>query len=138
VAVGCREGEGLTRAENGRCLTDGVSFVGLVNGIQTAILPDVTSSTTTWVTGDPMFGAAIDELRLVGASQHITSLLLDNFVLTPTEPAPVSELATLTLLGLGLAGMGGRRWRQRKAQARRHRGFEQGRSDEALALYSTA
>ena len=31
------------------------------------------------------------------------------------EPAAIPEPATLTLLGLGLAGIGARRWRQRKA-----------------------
>jgi hypothetical protein len=41
---------------------------------------------------------------------------LDNIAITANEiAAPVPEPASLTLLGLGLAGIAGRRWRQRKA-----------------------
>jgi hypothetical protein len=64
--------------------------------------------------GNPLFGGAITELRLVGASQHDGILRLDNFALTPTESPTVREPASLTRLGLGLAGIGARRWRQRK------------------------
>ena len=45
-------------------------------------------------------------------TQGFRRLRLDNFVLTPTA---VPEPAALALLGLGLAGMGARRWRQRKS-----------------------
>lgn len=43
------------------------------------------------------------------------SVVLDNVSFGQTAQTAVPEPASLTLLGLGLAGMGARRWRQRKA-----------------------
>jgi hypothetical protein len=100
-------------ASFGPVLSDGVSFVGLVNGIQTEILADVISSTTDWVTGNPLFGAAITELRLVGASQHDGILRLDNFADANRVPDR-ARTCVPNAARLGLAGIGARRWRHRK------------------------
>ena len=96
----------------GQSTTDGVDFVGSVNGVQTEILANVFTGMN-YRTGNPMFGGSINELRIVGASQMDTGLMLDNFVLTPVESSAVPEPASLTLLGLGLASAGARRWRRR-------------------------
>jgi len=51
-------------------------------------------------------------------SKSEDNVVLDNVAFGQTRetgPAAVPEPASLTLLGLGLAGMGARRWRQRKA-----------------------
>jgi type VI protein secretion system component Hcp len=49
-----------------------------------------------------------------GTSENV-SFQSASTTFTPVGPAPVPEPASLTLLGLGLAGMGAKRWRQRKA-----------------------
>jgi hypothetical protein len=78
--------------------SDDVTFIGLVNGVQAQSLANLFSSTTTWATLNSVFGAPIDELRIVGSSQHTATLMLDNFVLTPSQ---VPEPSTLLLLGVG-------------------------------------
>jgi hypothetical protein len=58
-----------------------------------------------------------DELGLLSlvVTKDTTDLTLDVMARwSPSPSAPVPEPASLTLLGLGLAGMGARRWRQRK------------------------
>jgi len=84
--------------------TDGVNLIGLVNNVQTVIFNNLTSAQVGFLTLNPNFGAPIDELRIVGASQGNTSLILDNFVLN--EASAVPEPATLALLGTGLLGLG--------------------------------
>ena len=63
-------------------------------------------------------GGFEDRAVLVEYFQPLDSAAFDEFVYarwTEIGPAAVPQPATLTLLGLGLAGMGARRWRRKAA-----------------------
>ena len=84
--------------------SDGVSLIGLVNGVQTNMFANLNSSQSSFQTLNPLFLTPIDELRIVGASQHIEPLILDNFVFD--APAGVPDTgSTLSLLGFASLGL---------------------------------
>ena len=85
--------------------SEGVNLIGFVDGIQTHIFPNVTSSTTTFQTLDPLFLTPIDELRIVGASQGDQALILDNFVFDPTGAAVPEAGSSVLLMALGLTAL---------------------------------
>jgi hypothetical protein len=88
-------------------LSDGVDLIGLVNGVQTHIFPNLVGGTTTFQTLDPLFLTPIDELRIVGASQGNHALILDNFVFDAVPTGVPETGATWTLMLLGVTAMFG-------------------------------
>jgi hypothetical protein len=89
-----------------------VNFFGEVGGVQTQQLLGVGTTSESFLTMTPDFSAPIDKLRIVVASAGDIGLLLDNFDFTPVTATP--EPASLTLLGLGVAGIAGYAWRRRR------------------------
>jgi hypothetical protein len=85
--------------------TDGVDLIGLVSGVQTQIFPNLTSNTTTFLTLNPLFLTPIDELRIVGASQGSTALILDNFVFNPVSAGVPEAGSSLLLMALALTAL---------------------------------
>jgi hypothetical protein len=103
--------QGALTAGFGSNTTGGTSILDTVDPVfasydlTTAIGP---IANTPFFRSDEFYGTGLGLLNISAVRENST------FTAT-TDTAPVPEPASLTLLGLGLAGMAGRRWRQRKA-----------------------
>ena len=82
--------------------TGGFDLIGFVNGVQTNIFSSLNSSSNTFQTLNLLW-TPIDELRIVGASQGNSPLLLDNFVFNRVSAVPEAG-STALLMGVALAG----------------------------------
>ncbi len=101
-------------ASFGSSLADSVDFVGLVGGVPTELLADITKSGDDFIVAfNPLFGNPIDELRIVAKTDGATALIMDNFVFT-TVSASSSIIPEPATASLGLLALGGLMMRRRR------------------------
>jgi hypothetical protein len=111
--------DGLDVAQAFATSSQTVRVFGLLGGVQQGEDDFATSaSSDSWLTLDSanLSGVPIDELliRLDFSASPFTIEEADNVRLTPTTTTPAApEPASLTLVGIGVAGLLGWRWRRR-------------------------
>lgn len=93
--------------------TDTAQLVGFLGGIEVALFATISSSQGFQTFLNALSGVAIDELRIVGTAQGVSSLNFDNFVFGDVNEVPLPAAAPL--FAAGFAGLAALRRRRRAA-----------------------